>query len=37
MLREAAGIRQTEMAARVGISQGWVSKLELESQTWIVE
>jgi transcriptional regulator with XRE-family HTH domain len=37
MLREAAGIRQTEMAARVGISQGRVSKLELESQTPTVE
>jgi transcriptional regulator with XRE-family HTH domain len=37
VLREAAGIRQTEMAERVGISQGRISKLELESQTPTVD
>lgn len=37
VLREAAGIRQTEMAARVGISQGRISRLELETQTPTVD
>lgn len=37
VLREAAGIRQTEMAERVGISQGRISRLELESQTPTVD
>ncbi len=32
VLREAAGIRQTAMASRVGISQGRISRLELESR-----
>lgn len=30
-LREAAGVRQTELAARLGITQGRISRLELET------
>jgi transcriptional regulator with XRE-family HTH domain len=37
VLREAAGIRQTEMSERVGISQGRISRLELDSQTPTVD
>ncbi len=36
-LREAAGVRQTELALRMGLGQGRISRLELESQTPTVE
>ncbi len=33
VLREGAGVRQTELAVRMGIGQGRLSRLELETQT----